>query len=275
VTPSSKYSGAEVSCKNAGGHVVTFASEAEFGRVLQWSPSASAVAFWVGLNYDNNGGNAYIATGGGVEPGWAERCTGCYAHLDAGAPFFPKPPNALDGGPNRACVFARPPISDPWFYADCDLGLIKLPVVCEREPVGTTAQGCIGATCLSVRGKGSYLYLEPAATAQQAFANCQDLGAKPVVFETREEREALARDLLSFLPANSVPKIWIGLSHKNADAGWVWADDSPAQAYPLEWAASQPALGQWAYIQFTGQFDTQLATSADGTARYPYICEFD
>jgi hypothetical protein len=132
---------------------------------------------------------------------------------------------------------------------------------------------------MSVRGAGHYLYVDnPLATAQQAFDACQYLGAKVVVFETREEREALARELLSFLKTSPVPKIWVGLSRASGfskNGAWTWADGGPLDAYPLEWANAQPnGGGAWAYMALSlTTYDVQLVQVDDGTQKLPYICE--
>jgi hypothetical protein len=153
--------------------------------------------------------------------------------------------------------------------------------VCEREPVGATAHPCNGGVCMSVRSGKHYLYVGTKVWPKDAFLACKNVGATLAVFETHEEREALARELLSFLPKSPSPQIWIGLTraaNEVSDAsldGWTWADGKPVTGYPLEWANQQPSRGQWAYMQFsfTGVYDTQLVVSDDGTQRLPYLCQ--
>ena len=264
-----KYENATAACENAGGHLVTFVSEDEFGRIAQWKDAG----FWVGLQFEN-AALAYKPPPNVNEPGWSGRCDGCFAHTDAGAKDFAKLPR--DAGPRAfSCVVAGA-ASEPWFSIPCELVTFPLAVVCEREPVGATSHPCNGqTTCLDVRftaGASRYLYFATAVPAQEASDSCKGLGGSLVVFETREEREQLAREMLTFLPKSPIPKVWIGLSRVNG--AWTWANGLPVDKVPLEWADNQPRGGFWAAISVSESlYDTELATVDDGTTRLPYLCE--
>ena len=261
-----------LACENAGGHLVTFVSDAEFARVFAWKASS----FWVGLQLSGTA-NAYTPPPNVNEPGWALRCPGCFARYDPSIGAFPK---LRDGGA-AVCVAAGTIATDPWFAIACDLGVIPVPVVCEREPVGTTAHSCIGGTCLAVRftsGTSRYQYFPGPVLAQEAADSCKKLGGTLVVFETREEREQIARELGAVLQKSvPTPEFWIGLSHTNA--GWLWANGTPLQATPLEWGDRQPKpaddrVDAGAWISLSSAYDTQLAVAeTDPTKTLPYLCE--
>ncbi len=264
---------AQTSCENAGGHLVTFASETEFASVLAWKKSD----FWVGLQFDT-AALAYRPIANVGEPGWSGRCEGCYAHVDAGAKNLPSALPDAGGIKATSCVLARGAVDSTWATIGCDLVTLPLGVVCEREPVGTTAHACNGGTCLSSRGARvrRYLYVSssPGVTAQEAIDGCKGIGATLVVFETREEREQVARELLSFLPASPIPQLWIGLARVNGV--WTWANGTSSDRYPSVWADQQPrgANTMFSWIELPAStYDTQLAHADDGTAKLPYLCE--
>jgi hypothetical protein len=272
--PNGQYDTAGKACQAGAAHVVTFVSEAEYTEVLTWAQRLGVTSFWVGLDYDIPSAAWQPPN---EEPGWSSRCPGCYAHVDAGSDFFPL---LRDAGSPKACVVAGGTIDDPWFGIPCMVpGALKAPsVVCEREPAGATEHACNGGTCITVRGAGRYLYITVPATAQQAYENCQLLGARPVVFETHEEREELARELLTFVP-KTTQSIWVGLSRANGfsqNGNWTWADDAGVNAYPLEWGNGQPQTGfTWAYMSLSLMaYDIQLVQVDPGTLKLPYICEF-
>ena len=267
-----KFDDGELACENAGGHIFTFASEAEFQRVSAWRDGG---AFWVGLEFDVVG-LAYKPPSTVNEPGWSPKCDGCFAHTDAAVDF----PALRDSGAGKKtfCVVSLA-VNLSWYTVQCDVVLpgYAVPVVCEREPAGTTAHSCVGpATCLTVRftvGKSRYVYFStPAASAKDAADACTNLGGSLVVFETREEREQVARELAQYLPTAPTPKFWIGLSRSNV--GWIWADGTPAGTYPLEWADNQPKAGNAASISLNQtSYDRQLAQAEEAVMALPYLCE--
>ncbi len=269
-----KIEAARAECENTGGHLVTFVSETEFANVLAWKKAD----FWVGLNLDTVAAPpTYVPFGSTVmEPGWSRNCDGCYAHVDGSARDIPRLlPDA--SGPKPTCVLARAAIDQSWVTVTPDLGVGQAAVVCEREPVGTTARFCNQPTCVATRGTPPhrYQYFPEAVTAQEAADRCTSNGARLVVFETREGREQLARELASFLPPAPIPEIWIGLV-RGKGGTWAWADGAPVTQYPLEWGDNQPsgANTAFAYISLsTSAYDTQLAHADDGTTPRPYLCE--
>ncbi len=265
---------AQVACENAGAHLVTFASEAEFSEVLAWK---APDFFWVGLQLDPAIGGRYHALSNTVvEPGWSKICEGCYAHVDAGAPDLPRLfPDGGGGIRAISCVVARPSIEFPWQTLACD-PVLKYGVVCEREPIGVTGHTCNGGYCLSTRGatRHRYLFVNDSVTAQAAADGCKGIGTL-VVFETHEEREEIARELLA-LQKSPPLRLWIGLSRVNGV--WTWADGTPETKYPGEWGDNQPsgANTMYAWVELSSStYDTQLAHADDGTGPYPYLCELD
>ncbi len=273
------YEQAVLACENAGAHLVTFVSEDEYQRVFAWRRSP----FWVGLKLDIAGGGlAY--EGLAREPGWSRNCTGCYAHLDAGESQFPRIGGRDAGIGSLGCVGAAAS-NEPWYTVPCDLSRFLpagLSVVCEREPRGFTAHPCIGGTCATARTTGSrYLYIPIKVTAQEALDGCRAIGAKLVVFETREEREELAKELLSVLPQSPTPQMWVGLTRAtgsgidaSSSGNWAWANGAPMETYSLEWGDNEPKVGGWAWMYLPASlYDTQLLHSDDGTSKLPYVCE--
>jgi hypothetical protein len=268
--PTVAYVNAGNQCKEGAGHVVTFADEAEYQRVVAW---AKGQAFWVGLEFGAVGWETQ-----NNEPGWSGRCLGCYAHVDAGADVFPL---LRDGGGARACVLADGTSDRPWLGAPCTIPAAQRfapTVICEREPSGLTQHPCNEGTCMGGRSGARYILIKTPVTVQEAYQGCQSFGARPVVFETHEEREELARELIVGLPKSTL-QVWVGLSRANGfsqNGSWTWADDAGVNAYPLEWGNAQPSgSGSWAYMSLaTAGYDVQLLQVDTGTLKLPYICEF-
>ncbi len=262
-----RFESAKQSCEAAGAHIVTFVSDAEFGLVAGWKASD----FWVGLlaTPGSAGVATYAAQVPPEEPGWSWKCDGCYARVPAGSRDFPK----RDPLSSRQCVFAGD--GGPSWLTDNCAGLNPaVPVVCEREPAGTTAHKCGGFGCLTVAATSHhYVYVGTASSPAEAAAGCKGMGASLAVFETREERETVGRELDTFGGATTPLQLWVGLAR--GDGGvWHWADGAPQTQYPLEWSEGQPAGGSFAWMRLAlGDYGTQLLHSDDGASRLPYLCE--
>ncbi len=259
------YTIAKASCQALGGHVVTFASEDEYTKIVTWNPTA----FWIGLAFDDQG-LAWM-TPSGVEPGWLQplRCPGCYAHLEAGATIFPQ------GGfakPQPCLVGSQ--LLPQWAQYPCTF---VLGAICEREPLGSYAQNCLGGRCITLRatfGTKRYVYVSTPATAASAKSSCIENGGTLVVLETREEREQLAHELLHLVPATPTA-VWIGLTRKSVIEPWLWEDRQALEAHPIVWGDREPKVrGLSAAMAIKpGIFDTQLARADDGTSLLTYVCE--
>lgn len=244
----------------AGAHVVTLESDREAAIVdgLASSP------YWVGVSYQAaiQGYRAEVT----IEPGFAADggCPGCYV----------RPLAASDAG--TACVVSS---DGGWTLSPC--APTTATVVCEREPLGVRSFYCQGPWCSTVpftlNDKRYLLYLENAArTAAEAAATCaQYEGGRLVVFDTREEREQLVREIAHVL-GEEAPTFtaWIGAT---SDGGaWTWDDGVPVEdgGRPSPWGAGQPnANAGRAFIRIgPAFFDSQLAQTGEDAPR-PFICE--
>jgi Lectin C-type domain len=252
-------------------HVVTFASEDELSAVVTHLEAGS---FWVGLDPVDPAlaqPNEYTSLQL-FEPGWSPTCSGCFAHT-------PTPTQPLPGA-TQGCVQAQSDLDASWQQSPCsDAG--KLHVVCEREPVGVLSQRCDAGVCIDLAwtfGQKQYVYVSHAMTGDQAQQACFALGGTLVVLESRDEREQLWREL-SHMPgvANPPTETWIGLAL--TDAGWAWANDAAADAYPSPWGDKQPkGNGSRAYLlQSTAPpplLDTTLARNDEvSLTPYPFVCQ--
>ena len=271
------YPNAKSGCVQASGHVVTFVSRAELSKVHAWNAAADA-SFWVGLEGQSAEGWVAVVD----EPGWAKQCGGCYAeNYDAG--FFA---DFVDGAtPPCVAVYSRSP--SPWLVYFCGA---TLPTVCEREPLGTTAQPCNGGTCIDVLatlGKKRYLYVASDTDPAAAAAFCKQLPeGNLVVFESREEREQLWHELGQLPNVNA--GVWIGLSRPDPDAGfseWRWdtGERVADNVHPNPFGNNQPSritgASLRAYAVDPGTVDSQLARNVDrgfntSPATLPYLCQF-
>jgi hypothetical protein len=275
-------------------HVATFASEEEFTAV---AARVDAGWFWVGLQEPMNN-NDYTSVAQ-FEPGWLAQCTGCYVHTTDVTMGLPKSPVVGTGG--YYCVQGSSDLKQrAWQMVPCAGIDPGLPVVCEREPVGTQAHPCEAGTCIDLvwtQGTKSYVYGAEALTADEAEAACRGIGGRLVVLRSRDEREQLWKELGKL--TSGVPgSVWIGLSEvvvSGGDAGvsdgstaadssaasvWVWDDDAGVDAYVSPWGYDQPrttAHSPRAYL-----LNEQPQASDDTTARtdplvapgtLPYVCE--
>lgn len=240
----------------SGGHVVTIGSEREAALV----DGFDAGPYWVGAsNQPALGGfGAALAT----EPGFAidGGCPGCYARA------------LVESDAGSSCVVAT---DGGWLLTPCfDAGATT---ICEREPVGLRSFYCSGPYCATVKGgaKRYLLYLaSEARTADAAAKECARYeGGRLVVFESREERERIVRELL-LLGLELPLEAWIGVS---SDAGtWTWDDGQPIDdgGRPSPWGAGQPSTNAGrAFIRIgPAFFDSQLAQTKDEAAR-AFICQ--
>jgi hypothetical protein len=275
-------------------HVVTFASEDEFRAV---APTVDAGWFWVGLLETMNN-NDYISEAQ-WEPGWVAQCPGCYLHTTDLTAGLPK--SNVGGTGGDYCVQGSSDVKQPaWQMLPCSGLNPALPVVCEREPVGSQSRECDAGTCIDLvwtLGTKSYVYVAAPLPANRAESTCRGLGGRLVVLRSRDEREQLWKELGKQMPVP--PSVWIGLSETSGGAGadggfgdasaadaagasvWVWDDDASVDAYVSPWGYDQPRTtanrSQRAYLM-----NEQPAASDDTTARnegpvpeagLSYVCE--
>ena len=276
------YPNAKLGCGVEGAHVTTFVSPEELQSVRA-SIIALDASFWVGIE----GQSAQGWTAVNNEPGWAAGCRGCYAeHVDAA--FFN---DYIDGAtPPCVAVYNRQPA--PWLTYYCGSALHTL---CEREPLGSTAQACNGGTCIDIRrtlGQKRYLYIATHTDPDAADKSCQQVPAGSlVIFESREEREQLWRELVQI---TAEAQLWIGLSRPSVDAGaneWTWADgvrvNDPNATRPNPWGDGQPSRTVGAALRAYSEVlepniavDSQLARNVDRAvpsntpSTLPYLCQF-
>lgn len=258
-------------------HVVTIASQEELSSLVTIVPESEP--FWVGLLFDD-AKTKYNSVND--EPGWSGACGGCFAITASDAGF-------VQGAPTGPCVTATLNALAPWAEAPCS---VKHHVICEREPPGSLSDPCADFTgtggCVSLRGtKDSgkrYLFVSERATASEADTQCRKLSSGSlVVFESREEREQLMRELAEMTLPLPPSRFWIGLARSSdADAGWIWDDGTPATPsgiYPLPWADSEPKPGIGVARAFADRnlssYDRQLAHVSDqATTQDSYVCQY-
>jgi hypothetical protein len=279
------YQDALTRCRTARGHVVTLASTAEVDFVR--TVAADEKGYWVGLLNSDTVGGAYQADrpeepglpfSGAAVSSAVGPCSGCFV---VGADGGDVP---LVSGPDAGVASARciASIGGLWFRVPCN-GSTQRPTVCEREPVGTRAQDCIGGFCFTVpetAGKKSYLVAVSATDPDTAAQSCAGLsGGSLVVFASNEEREQLAHEIRARYPDEVAQELWIGLAENGG--AWRWDDGVVADvsaSRPLPWGNAQPpavAAGARAYMRLASTaYDTQLAYADDGqkTPRL-YICQ--
>jgi hypothetical protein len=292
-------SGATKECSQAGGYVVTFASDEEFTFVAS---HVDAGAFWVGLH--GNGNLNHYNPSAASEPGWATSCSGCYAHT--ANPTMALPKGDAGGSGQAICVEAFSDPAKSWVQIPCT-GVNPPPyVVCEFEPAGRQSRQCGAAVCIDLvwtYGKKSYVYSAQPTTADEAEQACDQLGpgGRLVVFQSRDEREQLWKQLER---VGMPPAIWIGLSQIGpsdggmpdaADAGdagdagtirptgWLWDDDAAPDAHPSPWAESEPRTSGAGLTSRAYGWKEGIPVGSDDTlarndalaldATLPYVCE--
>lgn len=240
-----------------GGHVVTVGSDREAAFV----DGLDAGAYWIGASNDPvlGGFGAAVA----IEPGFAKDggCPGCFARTLV----------ETDGG--GECVVA---IDGGWSLTSCaDAGATT---ICEREPLGVRSFFCQGPYCATVKGtaKRYVIYATSAVTAAAAAAECARYEeGRLVVFESREERERLVREVVALVGTDTTFTAWIGVA---SDAGaWTWDDGQPVEdgGRPSPWGDKQPSANSGrAFLRVGPYLDSQLAqANGDDTAVRPFICQ--
>lgn len=270
--PSAKYQEALEYCRHAGAHVVTIGNpdEARFVDTLD------AGEYWIGLAERPDLDNNYWTPNGVGEPGWPSSgttCSGCFARAgDAG--LFAAEPGAPDAGPTT-CLVAQ---GSSWLTAPC-AGPVKRSTLCEREPLGSRIEVCGGLLCTTLllpdAGAKRYVIWPSAVTADEAFKTCKNSydGGSLVMFDSREEREYLMREIAQRLGTDDV-QIWIGLAQ--SANGWAWDDDAGGR--PSPWGDGEPSgQGARAFVVLNeNQYDTQLAQtdpSAPQDAKRFFVCQ--
>jgi hypothetical protein len=269
--------GATDQCATMGGHVVTFASDAEFAAV---AGNVVAGSFWVGLEPSTPPYASVVA----YEPGWSPTCSGCYA-------FTPDPTGALatfdgdaEAGAAPECVVgATGADAGPWLAYPCSGGA-ALNVLCEREPVGVQSEQCDAGVCIDLvatAGSKRYVYEDQPATPDDAAQACVVMGGRLVMPDTRDEREQLWHELSKLTESPSPSSIWIGLAQP-PDAGdsWVWDDGQPLGARPSPWGDEEPlaisaTTSPRAYLEHfaTPPLDDTLARNDGPITTLPFVCE--
>lgn len=291
----SLYSDARDLCIQHGGHIATIASDLERAKIIDAGLYNSQVVVWVGIAQDPQAGGYTVAegpTGGIGEPGWSPTCPGCYAFIPDASPAIPKlRPDAglIDASPTGQAV-GDSRKSDTWFQLPQSVGTQKVAVVCEREPVGASAQPCTGGTCIAVPktlGKKRYLFVPVDQTGDQADQACRALSGgkgRLVVLESREEREQVMKEVARALAdsGNGANGVWIGLVRAGPapTASYVWADGTPVENLPNPWGEKEPntlvpgVVRAYAGLSDARAFDTQLAHVDDPTHKRPYVCQY-
>lgn len=261
-------------CRGARAHVVTIGS----GDEQRFVAGLDAGAHWIGLATQFDG--IWVTPPGVDEPGWPRTgtgCSGCYALTDdAGA--FPQAP-LPDGGsaPPTGCLAFG---TSTWLQVPCKG--VQRPTLCEREPLGTRLEPCGGALCTTLvvpdAGAKRYVVWPSPASAAEAVKTCVASGGSLVMFDSREEREQLARELGQRLGSESLNfGVWIGLSR--AGDTWTWDDGMPLQSgRPLPWGDGQPSgQGTRAFMIIDqNHYDTQLARTdedASSNEKRVFVCQ--
>ena len=283
------YAAAQTRCKAERGHVVTLASDIE-AKLLE-QVSANESGYWVGLARDSvNLKGAYgppaerteepgFPFPAATDPGAQGPCPGCFGIGADGGTFPLADVDASDTTIDTSCVASR---GGTWFRVPCN-GTISRPTLCEREPAGLRGQPCgndgICFTVPQTSGDKTYLVSVSQTDSLTADTTCRFLdGGSLVVFDSREEREELAHEVVArnpFIPQ----EVWIGL---HAEGGtWSWDDGIVADEggpRPLPWGNAQPptsATSGRAFISVGGRaYDTQLAYADDGGMQQRFfICQ--
>ena len=288
--PTSSLGDAVTTCRSAGAHVVTFASEDEYRFVHTWFLGVTRVAdvlFWIGLEGNVTTAYAYLSNAPD-EPGFgvpdASNCEGCFGKLPDASPYF----GTLDGAaaPPRQllCVVGTRGPALPWYQAPCTLPRGTLSTICEREPPGQRVQSCTDGRCIEIvrtQGAKKYLFASAGGSAEAAIRLCRTLASGSlVVLESPEEREQLGREIARLVPLDGTPlsSFWIGLA--STGGPWQWDDGQAASARPSVWGDFEPraiSRAARAYVQLgpSNDYDTTLAhADPDPTTVRPFVCQY-
>jgi hypothetical protein len=261
---------AVTACRDAGGHVTTFASETEMGFVADASPSDD---FWVGISRSPFlGPSAYAPPSGSIEPGWSPSCAGCYAHIPADSGAIPGDPSVGTGD----CILARKNAALPWVQVACESPSTPRGTICEREPPGSRSVFCIGGVCFDVpatAGIKRYLLVPNAVRADDARGSCETAEGTLVAFDSREEREQVAREVALPRVAAAVDSFWIGLATGGDGGPWAWEGDASTALLP--WGEREPVLpGGRAFVRIVPTTtDSELAHAAGPDEVHPVLCQ--
>lgn len=272
--------GAENDAVNACGsqqraHVVTFASDDESAFVTD----AGFRGYWVGLTYAGNLLGYQSAGFSAGEPGWnfpanSAACPGCYARTgtDKSSYFAPLGP---DGG-TPDCVYADSP--QAWRHASCS-GVMPRDTVCEREPPGSRAAVCNGGICITLpktQGQKRYLFVPTDTAADDARVSCESLGGHLVIFDSREEREQLSREIYR-TTGDDGTTFWVGLSATDA-GGYAWDDGQPETARPplfgIDAGTTLSGARVFVALRGTNPVDQGLGHADVPASTHTYVCQY-
>jgi hypothetical protein len=284
VAPATSYQAAIASCRNERAHVVTIGSIREAAIATHIAQDAG---YWIGI------GSRPVTLGYAPElneftlpePGCPtsniKACPGCLAlgRLEDGG-TLPAHPLFDPSRDDLAFIAAvRENGAEQWLQVPTQLGDGGPPpfeVICEREPPGQRAQvigNIFSLTVPATEGRKRYFLGLTVVDAVAAVANCTGLGGELVRFESREEREQVAREITKLRGEGTY---WIGLS-LDATSTWNWDGETSDAGRPTVWGNNQPSGDgdRRAFLRLGPEFDTQLAYTTDGTpapALRGYIC---
>lgn len=266
------YNDAKRACQNERAHLVTLSTPEEVMRVAM---VAGGQPYWVGLSFV--AALQGFQSSSESEPGFSSAgtsgpCEGCFGVTDGG-PIS----SEVDAGPE--CVVARK--DTVWRGIRCN-GSEPLVTICEREPEGLRTTSCFGGFCLNIiktAGAKTYLLGVGSASAAEADATCKSIAGRLAVFDSVEEREQIAREIVLRYPTDQETTYWIGLA--NDGASWAWDDGvaADASARRLPWGDKQPAVFEAgtparAYLRIASVYDVGLAYADDNVViGRRYICE--
>lgn len=277
-SPTARVQAARDGCGQSGAHLVAFQTSDELGfvesRVLA---DAGGAVLWVNLDRQDVDGAARWRPDLAQEPGWSGACPGCYAKAAPDASAFAN----ADGGPGGACVAWARAYPYAWFAVPCDLGLIPLSPVCEREPPGAFVRACEAGACLTASWTShdrTYVYVPTPRSWADASAACASMSG-PVgpgvlfVPHDAEERVEVARAVI----AGKGQAFWLGLSRSSG--AWTWSDGKSLASlvYASPWGDGAPeASGSAAYVEVdTARYDVTLAHAGDPSTPRPFVCGFE
>ena len=258
-------------------HVVTFAGDDEVGFIAD---AGFAPGFWVGLNYFGSH-LGYLSEGdSNGEPGWnypsnSAACPGCYARTGSTTDSY-FPPLGAEGGPMPECVYADS--LTEWHHSPCS-GAPPRDTLCEREPPGTRATVCNGGICITVaqtQGTKRYLFVPSDTTADDAKGSCEALSGSLVLFDTREEREQLTREIAKYTGEVGA-SFWVGLA-ANAAGAYVWEDGKPDSARPslfgIDAGVATPGARVFVSLRTTDPIDKGLGHADVPQSLHTYVCQY-